>query len=153
VTEKARNLSLDAQLCFQLYNASRSLIRAYGPLLDPLGLTYPQYIAMLALWDSSGPMPVGALSTRLSLDTGTLTPLLKRLEQAGLIERRRDEADERRVVITLTPAGGALREKAADVPARLQERLQLDVDAARALHAELTDLTAAIKRAAAETKR
>lgn len=148
-------LSLDEQLCFQLYDASRSLIRAYGPLLEPLGLTYPQYIAMLALWEASTPMPVGGLASRIGLDTGTLTPLLKRLEQAGFIERRRDDADERRVLITLTARGKALQEKAAHVPGCLQEVLQLDIDieTARALRAQLADLTAAIKRAIGESTR
>src|SRR5689334_3776194 len=98
MASRSRQLELDEQLCFALYDASRALIRAYGPLLDRLGLTYPQYITMLALWESEEPMSVGALGARLHLDSGTLTPLLKRLEQLGLVERRRDSADERRVL-------------------------------------------------------
>src|SRR5882724_6005209 len=88
-----RALLLDQQLCFAMYRASRALIRAYGPLLEPLGVTYPQYLALLVLWEEDG-VSVKRLGERLSLDSATLTPLLKRLERPGLVERRRDEADE-----------------------------------------------------------
>jgi DNA-binding transcriptional ArsR family regulator len=99
-------LLLDNQLCFALYSASLAMTKLYKPLLDELGLTYPQYLAMLVLWERDGLM-VSELGERLSLDSGTLTPLLKRLEAAGLVARIRDVQDERRVHITLTPAGHA----------------------------------------------
>ena len=100
-------LELDIQLCFPLAAASRAVTHAYGPLLEPFGLTYPQYLTLLALWSGPERQTVGDLGRRLRLDSGTLTPLLKRLENAGLIERERDPDDERRVIVTLTPAGGA----------------------------------------------
>jgi DNA-binding MarR family transcriptional regulator len=111
-------LLLGQQLCFALYNASRALIRAYGPLLEPLGLTYPQYLVMLVLWEEDS-ASVKALGERLALDSGTLTPLLKRLEQRGLVTRRRDPEDERVVRIELTPEGTKLRDRARRVPTEL----------------------------------
>jgi DNA-binding MarR family transcriptional regulator len=111
-------LRLDQQLCFALYRASRAVIRAYGPLLEPLGLTYPQYLVMLVLWEDRS-ASVKALGERLALDSGTLTPLLKRLEQRGLVTRRRDADDERVVRIELTPEGQKLRARATAVPAGL----------------------------------
>ncbi|WP_434424504.1 MarR family winged helix-turn-helix transcriptional regulator [Nannocystis pusilla] len=108
-------LRLDQQLCFALYRASRAVIRAYGPLLEPLGLTYPQYLVMLVLWEERS-ASVKALGERLALDSGTLTPLLKRLEQRGLVTRRRDADDERVVRIELTREGQQLRARAAAVP-------------------------------------
>ena len=109
-------LLLDNQLCFALYSASLAMTKLYKPLLDKLGLTYPQYLAMLVLWEQDGLM-VSELGQRLSLDSGTLTPLLKRLEALGLVSRLRDVADERRVHISLTPAGRKLKAKATDIPA------------------------------------
>jgi DNA-binding MarR family transcriptional regulator len=109
-------LQLDNQLCFALYSASLAMTKLYKPLLDELGLTYPQYLVMLVLWEGDGLM-VSELGQRLSLDSGTLTPLLKRLETAGLISRLRDVQDERRVHIHLTAAGRKLKAKAAKVPA------------------------------------
>ena len=103
-----RALLLDNQLCFALYSASLAMTRLYKPLLDELGLTYPQYLAMLVLWEQDGVM-VSELGDRLSLDSGTLTPLLKRLEAAGLVARIRDVQDERRVHVTLTAAGQGSR--------------------------------------------
>lgn len=111
-------LRLDAQLCFALYASSLAMTKLYKPLLAPLGLTYPQYLVMLVLWESDG-LSVSALGQRLSLDSGTLTPLLKRLESAGLIERRRDDKDERRVAVSLTSAGRSLRQEAASIPQQL----------------------------------
>ena len=108
-------LRLDNQLCFALYSASLAMTKLYKPLLDELGLTYPQYLVMLVLWEADGPM-VSELGQRLSLDSGTLTPLLKRLEAAGLVSRLRDVADERRVHIHLTAAGRKLKARAAKVP-------------------------------------
>ena len=109
-------LLLDNQLCFALYSASLAMTKLYKPLLDELGLTYPQYLVMLVLWEGDGLM-VSELGQRLSLDSGTLTPLLKRLETAGLVSRLRDAADERRVHIHLTAAGRRLKTRAAKVPA------------------------------------
>ncbi|KPA90582.1 MULTISPECIES: MarR family winged helix-turn-helix transcriptional regulator [Pseudomonas] len=119
----ADSLRLDRQLCFKLYAASRAVIRGYKPMLDRLGLTYPQYLAMLVLWewhDSAPQQPtVKALGERLLLDSGTLTPLLKRLEQMELVQRRRSPDDEREVHLSLTPAGWALREQVAPLKAQL----------------------------------
>jgi MarR family transcriptional regulator, organic hydroperoxide resistance regulator len=126
-------LELDAQLCLPLYAASRAITRRYGDLLAATGLTYPQYLTMLALW-SAAPLPVGDIGARLHLDTGTLTPLLKRLERAGLVARRRDPADERRVLVEPTSDGWALRERVTDVPCELGQSLQLTEDEARDLH-------------------
>lgn len=119
-------LKLEEQLCFALYNASRALIRAYSPLLDPLGLTYPQYLVMLVLWEVKE-SSVKALGERLALDSGTLTPLLKRLEQRGLVTRRRDTGDERVVKIALTPEGQKLHVQARHVPEELICRTGFDI--------------------------
>jgi DNA-binding MarR family transcriptional regulator len=108
-------LALDQQLCFALYSASLAMTKLYKPLLDPLGLTYPQYLAMLVLWQADG-ITVSKLGKRLALDSGTLTPLLKRLEGSGLVQRLRDTADERRVLLQLTPAGRNLKTRALRVP-------------------------------------
>jgi DNA-binding MarR family transcriptional regulator len=113
---------LDEQLCFALYSASRAFSRAYAPILADLGLTYPQYAVMLVLWESDG-LSVGELGERLSLDSGTLTPLLKRLEASGTIKRERDPSDERVVRIRLTAAGKKLEKKAQGVPAALACRV------------------------------
>ncbi|WP_456243236.1 MarR family winged helix-turn-helix transcriptional regulator [Zavarzinia marina] len=107
----ALSLHLDDQLCFALYSASHLMTRAYRPMLGALGLTYPQYLAMLVLWEADD-LTVGALGERLFLDSGTLTPLLKRLEALGLVERRRDPADERQVRVRLSDAGRALEAEA-----------------------------------------
>jgi len=109
-------LHLDQQLCFALYAATRAVQRAYGPLLEPLGVTYPQYLVLLVLWEEDD-VPVKFLGERLALDSATLTPLLKRLEQQGIVARERDENDERVVRISLTAAGRALRTKARKIPA------------------------------------
>jgi len=108
-------LALDRQLCFALYASSLAMTKLYKPLLEPLGLTYPQYLVMLVLWEHDG-LGVGEIGERLALDSGTLTPLLKRLEQAGLLTRLRDTADERRVRVALTATGRALRRRAQAVP-------------------------------------
>jgi DNA-binding MarR family transcriptional regulator len=115
------SLNLDSQLCFKLYAASRAVIRAYKPMLDQLGLTYPQYLAMLVLWEWQQAAPeqptVKALGERLALDSGTLTPLLKRLVQ--LVQRQRSARDEREVHLSLSPAGLALRDQVGPLKARL----------------------------------
>jgi DNA-binding MarR family transcriptional regulator len=136
-------LRLDLQLCFALYAASNLMTRLYRPLLDPLGLTYPQYLAMMALWETA-PQTVGALGRRLSLDSGTLTPLFKRLEKVGLVARRRDPDDERRVLIDLTEQGEALREKAATVPMAMLCQLPLSPEEAFGLKEMLTRLAAGL---------
>lgn len=125
-------LRLDQQLCFALYAASRAVTRAYAPLLEPLGLTYPQYLVLLVLWEDDG-VSVKQLGERLFLDSATLTPLLKRLEQQGLVTRRRAEHDERVVQIELTEAGRALRAKARRVPEALACRAGCDPDDTAAL--------------------
>ena len=108
-------LRLDNQICFAVYSAAHAFNRVYKPLLDRLGLTYPQYLVMLVLWESDG-VPVKEIGERLFLDSGTLTPLLKRLELAGLIKRTRSTEDERQVLIGLTSQGHALKDKARAVP-------------------------------------
>jgi DNA-binding MarR family transcriptional regulator len=108
-------LLLDNQLCFALHSASLAMTKVYKPHLDRLGVTYPQYLALLVLWERDG-ITVSDIGERLFLDSGTLTPLLKRLEAQGLVDRTRDPDDERRVVIRLTPAGRALKEPAASIP-------------------------------------
>src|SRR4051812_8942122 len=119
-------LQLDNQLCFALYSASLAMTKVYKPLLDGMGLTYPQYLAMLALWEKDGLM-VSELGERLFLDSGTLTPLLKRLEAAGLISRIRAVEDERRVHITLTAAGRKLKARAAKIPACILSASQCSI--------------------------
>ncbi|MFE7773286.1 MarR family winged helix-turn-helix transcriptional regulator [Streptomyces sp. NPDC057445] len=109
------SMTLDDQLCFALYSASRAVTAAYRPVLAELGLTYPQYLVMLAVWDR-GPVPMKELGPMLGLDYGTLSPLLKRLEGAGLLRRERQADDERAVTVEATEKGGALRERAAGVP-------------------------------------
>lgn len=117
------SLKLDSQLCFKLYAASRAVIRAYKPMLDQLGLTYPQYLVMLVLWEWQDRAPeqptVKALGERLALDSGTLTPLLKRLEQLQWVQRQRSTRDEREVHLSLTTQGQALREQVGPLKARL----------------------------------
>jgi DNA-binding MarR family transcriptional regulator len=108
-------LRLDNQICFAIYSAAHAFNRVYKPLLERLGLTYPQYLVMLVLWERDG-VPLKDIGERLFLDSGTLTPLLKRLEAAGLIKRTRSSEDERQVLIALTPQGQALKEKARAVP-------------------------------------
>ncbi|PIC01175.1 MarR family winged helix-turn-helix transcriptional regulator [Caulobacter sp. X] len=133
-------LRLDNQLCFALYGAANRMTRLYRPILDALGLTYPQYLAMLVLWEQS-PRTVGALGDALDLDSSTLTPLLKRLEAGGLVERHRDPDDERRVIVALTEKGQALREQAASVPEKLFCALNMPL-------AELTTLRERLKTVA-----
>ena len=136
-------LRLDLQLCFALYRSGNLMSRLYRSLLEPLGLTYPQYLAMMALWETS-PQTVGALGRRLSLDSGTLTPLFKRLEKVGYIARRRDADDERRVLIDLTEAGRTLRERAAGIPLMMLRQLPLKPEEVVALKDLLTRLAAGI---------
>jgi DNA-binding MarR family transcriptional regulator len=127
-----RALLLDNQLCFALYSASLAMTKLYKPLLDAIGLTYPQYLVMLALWERDGET-VSALGDRLHLDSGTLTPLLKRLEAAGMVSRLRDAADERRVLIRLTTEGRRLKARAAPLPACVMQAAQCNLDEVTAL--------------------
>ncbi|WP_070379519.1 MarR family winged helix-turn-helix transcriptional regulator [Rhodococcus sp. WMMA185] len=138
-------LELDRQVCFALYSASRAMTATYRPLLEKLGVTYPQYLVLLALWEHDG-RGVSELCDALALDTGTLSPLLKRLEVLGLLERRRSPADERRVSIHLTESGAALREEAIGIPAELTRSTGMDVDELAALRDTLTRLTESLHR-------
>ena len=145
-------LSLDSQLCFQLYASSRAITRLYKPLLDPMGLTYPQYLAMLVLWEweqePPGAPTVRALGERLRLDSGTLTPLLRRLDQLGLVQRQRGHGgDERQVHLALTEAGRQLREAAADIPGRLVCSTSLSPGDVAALRDQLSMLLRQIDEA------
>lgn len=135
-------LKLDEQVCFALSVAARNVIALYRPVLEPLGLTHPQYLVMLALWERD-PLTVKELSRLLSLDPATLSPLLKRLERAGLVSRNRDPADERALAVTLTRAGRTLRERALEVPPQVIERLGMDLGELTSLHATLTRVIAA----------
>lgn len=132
-------LRLDNQVCFALYSASLAMTKLYKPLLDDIGLTYPQYLVMLVLWEQDG-ITVSELGERLYLDSGTLTPLLKRLESGGNIQRLRDAADERRVRIRLTSQGRALRDKAEAIPPCVLQSSQCTVPELMALTGELKQL-------------
>ena len=129
-------LKLDNQLCFPLYAAARKVTGLYTPHLKELGLTYTQYIVLLVLWERDG-LSLGEIGDRLKLDSGTLTPLCKKLETAGLIARRRSEEDERSVCITLTDAGQALRARAAEIPLKVGSCMPLAPDEAITLYALL----------------
>lgn len=137
VSIRADWLKLDHQLCFALYSTSLAMTKFYKPLLDPLGLTYPQYLVMLVLWEGDG-ITVSQLGERVALDSGTLTPLLKRLEASDLVRRVRDTADERRVLLQLTPTGRALKSRAMAVPESMACASGCALD-------ELAALTARIK--------
>jgi DNA-binding MarR family transcriptional regulator len=140
-------LTLDQALCFGLYSASRALTGFYRPRLGELGITYPQYLVMLALWERDGVL-VGALAERLRLDYGTLSPLLKRLQAAGLVRRARRTEDERSVTVSLTEAGLALRSRADCIPGEVLAATGLDPEAFTALRETLGRLTAAVTAAA-----
>ncbi|SEQ58756.1 MarR family winged helix-turn-helix transcriptional regulator [Basfia succiniciproducens] len=113
-------LKLENQFCFTVYSLSKLITNAYRPLLEPLDLTYPQYLVMLVLWESE-PLSIGAIGSKLQLDNGTLTPLLKRLESKGLIKRTRSQQDERTVLVSLTDEGLALQEKALEIPCQIEK--------------------------------
>jgi DNA-binding MarR family transcriptional regulator len=141
-SEEVDLLALDRQVCFALAVASRSVIALYRPLLEPMGLTHPQYLVMLALWEES-PLSVKQLSNLLQLDPGTLSPLLKRLESSGLITRARDPRDERSLAVTLTEAGQTLRTQALAIPPAIIDRLGMTLEELEALHKSLTRVIAA----------
>jgi MarR family transcriptional regulator, organic hydroperoxide resistance regulator len=137
---------LNRQVCFALYSASRAATAVYRPVLEELGLTYPQYLVMLVLWESE-PRGVKELGEELGLDSGTLSPLLKRLESMGLVERRRSGEDERRVATHLTPAGRELSTKAGAIPQRLADAAGLTAKELDQLRDTLGRLTAALHSA------
>ncbi|MEV1331750.1 MarR family transcriptional regulator [Micromonospora costi] len=140
-------LALEEQVCFALSVAARSVVAVYRPLLEPMGLTHPQYLVMLALWQHA-PLSVRDLSRLLQLDPGTLSPLLKRLEANGYVRRERDPADERSLAVTLTPSGQALRARAEEIPPAIVARLGMPLADLRQLHTALTEVIAAANRAA-----
>jgi MarR family transcriptional regulator, organic hydroperoxide resistance regulator len=137
-------LALDRQVCFALSVASRSVVALYRPHLEPMGLTHPQYLVMLALWGDS-PLSIRDLSAMLQLDAGTLSPLLKRLEAAGYVRRERDPQDERQLAVTLTESGIALRAQAELIPAAIVKRLGMGIDELERLHDALTRVIAATR--------
>ena len=145
---KASTPPLSAQLCFDLYAASRAVTSAYRPALRALGLTYPQYLVLIVLWDE-GTMNVRALGEQLRLDHGTLTPLLKRMEEADLVTRRRADTDERFVEIGLTPHGDGLREHATQIQCDMKAAMGLDEDEFAQLQATLQLLTSRVTDATA----
>ena len=130
--EEYPQLHLDCQLCFPLYAASRKIVNSYTPYLKPLGLTYTQYLVLLALWESESAC-VGELCRRLYLDNGTVTPLLKKMEEAGLVSRRRSKEDERIVTVTITEKGMALREEVKNIPAQVGSCMPLSPGEAETL--------------------
>jgi len=137
---------LEQQLCFALYSASRAMTTCYRPLLEDLGLTYPQYLVMLALLERE-PVTVKDLGATLRLDSGTLSPLLKRMAAAGLLTRSRSAADERSVVVSLTEAGEALRDRIAEVPAGVMAASGSSLEQIMALQADVTAFLARMERA------
>ena len=137
-------LQLDRQVCFALSVAARAVVALYRPLLEPMGLTHPQYLVMLALWERS-PRSVKDLAAALALDPGTLSPLLKRLEAGGLVTRARDRADERALAVELTAKGRALRAEAEKVPPAIVARLGIEIAELEDLHAALTRVIAAAR--------
>jgi DNA-binding MarR family transcriptional regulator len=141
-------LKLGNQLCFAVYSAAHALTKTYKPLLEPLDLTYPQYLVMLVLWEKDG-LTVKEIGERLALDSGTLTPLLKRLEAAGRVHRTRDPVDERQVRITLSDEGRALRAKAAAVPPALMCATKLTLDGLAGLREDLSVLRTNLESSAA----
>jgi len=142
-------LRLDVQLCFALYSASNLLTRMYRAYLAPMGLTYPQYVALLALWETS-PQTVGELCRRLTLDSGTLSPLFRRLEAMGVVRRERDVGDHRRVLIHLTSKGRAMREQALEIPRKLACEFPISMEEAVALQVALSRLADGLQSQAAD---
>ena len=132
-------MKLNNQLCFPLYAAARSVTNLYTPWLKPLGLTYTQYIVLLVLWEHDG-ISVSEIGEKLMLDNGTLSPLLKKMEQAGWVERHRSTEDDRVVIITLTEAGRALRERAKEVPGKVASCIDLPPEKAQTLYVLLYEL-------------
>lgn len=142
-------LALERQVCFALSIASRSVLAVYRPLLEPMGLTHPQYLVMLALWGDS-PLSVKAIGALLRLDSATLSPLLKRLEAAGFVTRTRSSTDERQLEVELTDAGRALRTQAERIPPAVIARLGIGLPELESLHAALTHVIAAARASGVE---
>jgi DNA-binding MarR family transcriptional regulator len=138
-------LPLDGQLCFSLYSASMAITRVYKPILDRLGITYPQYLVLHALWEKDG-RTVGAIGERLALESSTITPLVKRLEAAGLVERRRNPEDERQVQVFLTDRGRAIREQCGCLGEAILEKTDLTLERLAALNREAQALRASLAR-------
>src|SRR3712207_5619840 len=147
MTTNPSPLALANQLCFAFYSVSHAFSRAYRQFLDPLGLTYPQYVVLLVLWEQDS-LTVKEIGDRLFLDSGTLTPLLKRLEAAGHIRRARDKEDERQVRISLTASGRALREKAEEIPIQVGCVLGLPFDEVQALTEQVAKLRSRLHESA-----
>ena len=145
VTASDDLLKLENQLCFALVTAARNVVAIYRPILEPLGLTHPQYLVMLALWGRS-PRTVRDLGEALQLEPATLSPLLKRLEAQGYISRQRNARDERALDVALTDAGRALREQALGIPPQVVERLGMSLEELGALRDRLTEVIAAVQR-------
>ena len=137
--EEEKKLSLANQLCFPLYAVSRKVISLYQPYLKPLGITYTQYIVLMALWECDG-IAVSELGKKLFLDNGTLTPLLKKMEQLGYLSRKRSHKDERMVLISLTEKGLAMKEKCIDIPDHISEKLDIDIEKVKMLRSMLYDV-------------
>lgn len=129
----SENLKLENQLCFPLYACAKEVVRRYTPLLEPLGLTYTQYITMMVLWEHKS-ISVKNLGQMLLLDSGTLTPMLKKMEKQGWLCRERSHEDERVVIVSITPAGECLKQRAADVPRKMSQCLAIDSDDAMKLY-------------------
>lgn len=144
ITSQNPAFKLDNQLCFSLYSASLAMTKLYKPLLDALALTYPQYLVLLVLWEQDG-LTVSAVGERLSLDSGTLTPLLKRMEGAGWLARQRSSEDERRVHLCLTPAGVALQTQAAHIPGCVLAQSGLSLPDLMALNQHIKHLRGAMQ--------
>jgi DNA-binding MarR family transcriptional regulator len=142
--ENVDALALERQVCFALSVASRSVVAAYRPVLEPLGLTHPQYLVMLALWENA-PLSVKELSSLLQLDPGTLSPLIKRLEASGYVERKRKPEDERTLAIAPTERGRLLRQEALQVPVEMMRRLGMSAEELGLLHQLMNRLIAATK--------
>ena len=137
-------LKLENQLCFPLYACAKEVVRRYTPLLEPLGLTYTQYIAMMVMWEHKS-ISVRDMGKMLFLDSGTLTPMLKKMEKSGWISRRRSREDERMVIVTITEKGEMLQEKAADVPVRMAGCVNLENDEAMQLYSLLNEFMKTFK--------
>ena len=142
--EKYEALKLSKQLCFPLYACSRQMIKLYKPWLDEIGLTYTQYITMMVLWEHKS-MTVKALGQELFLDSGTLTPLLKKLEDKGLVTRRRSDRDERNLIVTITDSGEALKDQALHIPGEMTKCITLPREEIRDLYRMLHQLLEYVK--------
>lgn len=148
--EKFDPLKLENQICFPLYACSKEVVKAYKPYLDALDLTYTQYIAMMVLWEHKK-LRVKEVGSYLYLDSATLTPVLKKLEQKGYVARRRSTKDERDLIVSITKSGEALKEKAAAVPAQLAACIEMDPEKAKMLYALLYELIGKLTRADKES--